>query len=96
MQSRHTAAERALREAAAIRPDVIVADVRLGSGLDGLELCERLKQDPATKDIPVILITAWLGDKHLQRRAEAAGCALVLIKPVDPSAIVGEVRRFVR
>jgi CheY-like chemotaxis protein len=84
----------AIRRLEAIRPQVIVTDLRLASGADGLDLCDRLKHNPTTRDIPVIVLTGAPWDKHLERRAEAAGCALLLLKPQEPSALVTEVLRL--
>jgi len=60
-----------------------------------LDLCEKLKEDPATKDIPMIVVTGWTADKMLRERAEVAGCAAVLLEPIDPQALVAEVLRVV-
>lgn len=87
-----TNAENALRKAATIRPALIIADLRLGAGLDGLELCEKLKEDPDTKNIPMIVVTGWTTDKKLRARADAAGCAAVLLKPVPPDTLLSVVR----
>ena len=47
----------ALEAAQIERPDVLIADYQL-SGLSGLELCQRLRQLPATREIPVVMMTA--------------------------------------
>ena len=48
----------ALRTARATRPDLILLDVQLPD-MDGIEVCERLKADPVTRAIPVVMITAF-------------------------------------
>ncbi len=83
-----TNAESALARAATIRPAVVITDLRLGDGADGLELCEKLREDPATKYIPVIVVTGWTADKKLRARADAAKCAAVMLKPVSPDFLV--------
>ncbi len=40
------------------RPDIVLLDISLPAGPDGIELCRQLKSDPATKDIPVIMLSA--------------------------------------
>lgn len=90
-----TNAENALRRATAIRPAVIVTDLHLGWELDGLRLCERLKKDPATKDIPLILLIDASSDTEFREQAEGAGCLAVWLKPTDPFVLVDEVRKFV-
>ena len=83
-------AEEALRLIAATRPSLIVLDVNLPD-LSGMEVCRRLKQDPATAAIPVILITAaWMSE---QARLEgiASGANRYLVEPVDDALLLREV-----
>lgn len=86
-------AEDALRRAVTLRPAVVVTDLRLGSGADGLDLCEKLREDPDTADIPMIVVTGWTSDRNLRRRAEASGCAAVLLKPVLPDTLTAVIQQ---
>ena len=81
----------ALDKAFELRPDVIVMDLSL-PGLDGWEATRRLKQDPRTRDIPVIALTghALTGSEHTAREA---GCDRFLTKPCSPSVLGQEIRR---
>jgi CheY-like chemotaxis protein len=76
----------ALLRAAAWRPHVVVVDVYL-PGIDGLEVCRRLRQHPETAGIAVVLVsarmTAELGASCLQ-----AGAVNVMTKPVSSADIV--------
>ncbi len=74
-------------------PDLILMDVGL-PGMDGLEATGVLKQDPATKDIPVIAITAH-AMKGDEEKALAAGCAGYITKPIDTRAFPKMVTRFI-
>jgi CheY-like chemotaxis protein len=70
-------------------PDVIVCDVMM-PGLSGLEVCRRVKADPRTADVPVILLTAR--DRSEDRAAgEAAGCDAYLTKPFSPLALIDRI-----
>jgi CheY-like chemotaxis protein len=78
--------EAGLRRLADQRPDVIVCDVMM-PGIDGLEVCRRIKGDPGTADLPVVLLTAR--DRSEDRAAgEAAGCDAYLIKPFSPLHLI--------
>ena len=60
-------------------------------GLDGYEVCERLKADPATADVPVVFLTAKT-QREEQDRALAAGAVACLTKPFDPLTLAAELR----
>jgi CheY-like chemotaxis protein len=70
-----------LDKVAAFQPDLILLDIMMPK-LSGFEVCERLKGDPATKDIMVLMVTALneLGDIE---RGVAAGCDDFLSKPIN-------------
>ena len=62
-------------------PDLILLDVVM-PGVDGIEVCRRLKEDPATRLIPIIIMTA-LSDREDRIRGVEAGADDFLTKPVD-------------
>lgn len=73
-------------------PDAILLDVMM-PGLDGPSTFAVLQQDPRTRDIPVVLLTAKTQHADLLRFAEL-GVAGVLAKPFDPMSLPGEVARL--
>lgn len=84
----------ALARIARDRPEVIVADLDMPR-LDGAELCRRIKADPETRAIPVILVTS--GDEAQQRaRAVRAGADDVIAKPISRIVLIQAVNRFLR
>ena len=83
----------ALEKAVAESPSLVLADIAV-PGIDGIELCRRLRADHRTKAIPVLAITAY-GDRHYSARAIQAGANQVLIKPCVPQMLVAEVRRLI-
>jgi CheY-like chemotaxis protein len=68
------------------RPDLILLDVMM-PGIDGFEVCRRLKADPEFKAIPVIILTA-MNDPKLNQRAFEAGAALALRKTADTGNVL--------
>jgi len=68
-----------LAQAESWHPHAILLDVRLPE-IDGYEVCRRLKANPATKPIPVIVMTAFQNDA-LNRLAYAAGAMACILKP---------------
>jgi putative two-component system response regulator len=75
-------------------PDVILLDVVM-PGINGFELCRRLKTDPSTRLTPVILITG-LADQEKRIEGADAGADEFLTKPVDPRELFARVRSLVR
>jgi diguanylate cyclase (GGDEF)-like protein len=74
---------RALDLAQRLQPDLILLDVMM-PGMDGFEVCTRLKADPRTADIPVIFCTARVDDVA---RGFAVGGTDYLTKPVQPDEV---------
>ena len=89
---RETATGRDALRLARLHPDAIVLDLVLPD-MEGYEVLRRLKADPVTRNIPVILKTpVQLEDGHLQRGLDA-GAADYFAEPFDPETITAAVRR---
>jgi putative two-component system response regulator len=88
---RETATGRDALRLARLEIDAIVLDLVLPD-IDGYEVLRRLKQDPATRHIPVILKTAVPIQDGQQRGLEAGGAAY-FAEPFDPQTFVAAVRR---
>lgn len=76
-----TQGEEALRRVEQEPPDVILLDVMM-PGMNGFEVCRRLKQDPLTQHIPVVILTG-MSDKETNIEAVKSGADDFLIKPFD-------------
>ena len=79
-----------LVRAAAERPRLILVDIML-PGMDGFEVCRRLRADPRRAAIPPIILTA-LADPTLNSRAFQAGADLALTKPFQPDKLIATLR----
>ena len=84
--------EQALEVVRQWRPDVVTLDVVMPR-LDGFETLGRLRADPATADIPVVIVTgrAQAADRA---RGEALGAEAYLPKPFEPAELVSVVGRL--
>lgn len=68
------------------KPDLILLDIII-SGIDGFEVCQRVKHDENFKDIPIIILTC-LGDKQSRIAGFKAGADDYLTKPFDPDELI--------
>ena len=75
-------------------PDIILLDVML-PGIEGYQVVGRIKADPATAKIPVIMVTA-LDDRRAKELARLAGAEDFLSKPVDRAELEVRVRNLLR
>lgn len=76
------------------RPDIVLLDVMM-PGIDGIEVCRRIKGNPATQHIPVIMVTA-LDQPEDRVRGLEAGADDFLTKPVNDVALFCRVKGLVR
>lgn len=72
------------------RPDALVLDLMLPD-IDGVEVCRLLRDDPATRDLGILLLTAKIGDEG-RRLGFDAGVDAFLTKPFEPGELCAEVR----
>ncbi len=86
--------EEAIRRAQHDSPDMILLDIMM-PGMDGFETCQRLKADPATAHIPVVMVTA-LSDSEDRVKGLESGADDFLSKPVNDIALMARVRSLVR
>jgi two-component system, cell cycle response regulator DivK len=84
--------EEALRAIAAKRPDLILMDIQLPV-MDGYEATRRIKANPLSKDIPIIVVTSYAlsGDEG---KALAAGGNDYVSKPYSPRALLAKIREY--
>lgn len=85
----------ALRMTAGEQPDVVLLDVNLAD-VDGLEVCRRLKSDPATAQIPVLHISATFVGAGYRALALEGGADAYLTEPVEPPVLVATVNALLR
>ena len=82
-----------LRMATAVAPDLMLLDVMMPGELDGLQVCQRLKQDSVTKHIKVVLLTAR-GQARDREAGQHAGADEYLVKPFSPLQLIETIERL--
>lgn len=84
----------AIEKAKSYGPDLILLDVMMPQ-IDGFEVCRRLKNDPATQHIPIIIITA-LADREPRVKGLSAGANDFLTKPIDRVELMVRAKNLLR
>lgn len=91
----HEAADGAtgLHLARELRPDIVLLDVMMPGELDGYQVCERIKTDPALVGVRVVLLTAR-GQQTDLDQGRKAGCDAYLVKPFSPLELIDKVEEL--
>ena len=84
----------ALDAVASEPPDLVLLDLRM-PGIDGFEVAQRLKADPRTRAIPIVMITG-ADDRESRLRALSCGAEEFLSKPVDPDELLVRVGNLLK
>jgi phosphate regulon transcriptional regulator PhoB len=92
--TRATTGPEALRQLRAAPPDLVILDLMLPE-LDGLEVCRRLRADPVTATLPVIMLTAK-GDEVDRVVGLELGADDYVVKPFSPKEMLARVRAVLR
>lgn len=87
-------AEIGLRSVIADTPDIVILDINVPY-LDGLELLEALRKDPATREVPVVVVTGR-GDDETYAKVQKIGVADYLTKPVQREQLIESIERHLR
>lgn len=74
-------------------PDIVLLDLMLPGQYDGFEVCKRLRADPTTRKVPVIIISA-LDDAQSRQHATEVGATAYYTKPFSPIALLKEIDRL--
>jgi CheY-like chemotaxis protein len=85
-------AEQALHALETVRPSLVLADIQM-PGMDGLEMTRRIKEDPQTRGIVVVALTAC-AMKEDEQKALDAGCDGYITKPIDTHTLGTRVREY--
>ena len=83
-----------LEKVRSFRPDLVLLDIMMPK-LSGFEVCKRIKSDPTTRGIMVLMVTA-LNEPGDIERAVAAGCDDFLSKPIDKIALLTRVKLMLK
>jgi len=86
--------QQTLDKVAEFHPDLLLLDIMMPK-MSGYEVCRKLKEDPATRDIPILMVTA-LNEMGDIEKAVNAGCDDFLTKPVNRLELTTRVRSLLR
>jgi CheY-like chemotaxis protein len=82
----------ALEQVRAEKPDLVVLDVRMPK-MTGYEACEKIKQDPDLREIPVVFLSAKGQDKEIQTGLDL-GATRYILKPFSPDSLTSDINQI--
>lgn len=83
-----------LEQVARFRPDLVLLDIMMPK-LSGFEVCQKIKEDPATRNTMILMVTALNEDGDIER-AVAAGCDDFLSKPVNKLELLKRIENMLK
>lgn len=89
-----TRGDEALKETERLRPDLLVLDIML-PGMDGIDICKRLRMREETRELPILMVTAKNDDSDIILGLEL-GADDYITKPFSPKVLVARVRALLR
>ena len=78
-----------------LHPAIVLLDVMMPGGIDGYQLCEKIKSDEALRHATKVILLTARGQRTDIERGQAAGCDAYLIKPFSPIELLDTVDRLV-
>ena len=88
---RHTLNGAEVESGLTVRPDLVLLDIWM-SGIDGRDVCRKIKADPLTGNIPVLMISA---SREIRDSALASGADDFLAKPFDINTLLEKIARLI-
>jgi CheY-like chemotaxis protein len=88
-----TTADQAVYSIKAVRPDVILLDLRL-PGIKGFGVASQCRGEPGTRDIPIIAITSF-SEEYGKDEALKAGCDAYIVKPINTRTLLKQIEDVV-
>lgn len=85
--------QEAVDKAESDEPDLILMDVMMPR-LNGIEACRKLRSNPKTEQIPIVMVTTK-GEPEMVERAFMAGCSDYITKPIDKLELLAKVKAYV-
>jgi len=76
-----------------VMPDIILLDIMM-PGISGYEVCEKLKDNPLTKDIPVIFITS-ISESEFEEKGLSLGAIDYITKPINPAIVTLRIKNHI-
>lgn len=86
--------EEGLKKIYSEKPGMVLLDILLPK-IDGLALCRKIKDDPAVKNIPVLIVSASSG-KDMEAKCFAAGADDIIVKPFDSRELLEKINKLVQ
>ena len=75
-------------------PELVLMDIRM-PGINGFQACEAIKRNPATKDVPIIIISALSNDADI-KKGRKMGVTDYFVKPVDMEKLINRIKEILK